>query len=347
MEKKTFNFDLIEVLVFLWRKKMPIIAITMLGAILSIITSLSIEEKYQSTVVLFPTTTGSLSKMILTKNSKADLLKFGEDEDMERMLQVLRSNQIKDRIIEKYNLVEHYEIEKDSKYPRTAIYQEFNGNVSFNKTPFQSVQITVLDKDPIVAANMANDMANLIDTLINDMQRIRAKEAYYIVKEEYDEQYEYIISLEDSLEIIRKGGILDYFIETDRYSEAYGKAVGNNTLNAINDAIFQRKFKILAENGDLYNILKDVITFEKKQLSDLKNKLTETKINAEATVTQKYIVESAQPAEKKSYPVRWLIVVMSTLGAFVFSIVMAISLDLFKEFKVRLQEHNTVNSNKK
>lgn len=337
--KNSFNFDTIEILVFLWKKKMPIILITALGAITSIIVSLSIEEKYKSNVVLFPATTGALSNMVLTNNvSKADLLRFGEDEDMERILQVLRSNEIKDRIIEKYNLREHYEIDPNSKYPRTSIYEEFNGNIKYNKTPYQSVEITVLDKDPIIAANIANDMANLIDTLINEMQRVRALEAYQIVQKAYKEKYEYITRLEDSLEVVRKQGILDYFLEVERYSEAYGKAVGNNTINPINNAVFQEKFDILAENGDLYNTLKDIITFEKRSLVDLNEKVIETRVNAENIVSQKYVVEEAQPAEKKSYPVRWLIVVASTLSAFAFSIILAILLDLFKSLRKRLQE---------
>ncbi len=336
--KNSFNFDIIEVLVFLWRKKIPIVTITTLGAIISIVVSLSIENKYKSTVVLFPTTTGALSKMILTKDAKADLLKFGEDEDIERILQVLMSNAIKDKIIEKYNLVEHYDIDKNTKYPRTIIYQEFNGNVSFSKTPFQSVEIAVLDKDPIIAANIANEMANLIDTLINNMQRIRAKEAFLIVQKEYDIQYSHITDLEDSLKIIRKEGILDYFSEVERYSEAYGKALGANTLNAINKSIFNEKFDNLAENGGIYNTLRAIIQFENKRLSDLSRKLSEAKINAEAIVTQKYVVESAHPAEKKSYPVRWLIVVTSTLGAFAFSIFVAITLNLYKTFIKRLNE---------
>ena len=339
-KKNSFKYDSLEVFLFLWKKKIPIIIITLLGIITSIIVALTIEEKFKSEVILFPATTGSISGMLLTSNiSKTDLLKFGEDEDLERILQVLNSNFIRDRIIEKYNLIEHYEIEKDSKFPRTALYREFNGNVSYQKTPYQSVQIVVMDKDPVMASDIANDIAFLIDTVMNDMQKSRALEAYRIIKKEYKIQQDYIGSLEDSLEVIRKIGVLDYYLEVDRYSEAYGKSFGENKLNSNNKKLFEAEFENLAEYGDIYNTIKDMTTYEHKRLWILHNKLLEAKINAEESIPHKYIVNTAQPAEKKSYPVRWLIVVISTIATFAFSIFTVIAIDFIKDFRKKLQNN--------
>jgi len=48
---------------------------------------------------------------------------------------------------------------------------------------------------------------------------------------------------------------------------------------------------------------------------------------------QDYIIEAAEPALTKAKPVRWMIVALTGLGAFVFSILMAIFLEKFKTVK--------------
>ncbi|MDZ7778315.1 MAG: hypothetical protein U5L09_23195 [Bacteroidales bacterium] len=47
----------------------------------------------------------------------------------------------------------------------------------------------------------------------------------------------------------------------------------------------------------------------------LKRKYEESKVDAFEVLPQKFIVEQAYKSEKKAYPVRWLIVVITVLGA--------------------------------
>jgi hypothetical protein len=64
-------------------------------------------------------------------------------------------------------------------------------------------------------------------------------------------------------------------------------------------------------------------------LSYLKARYEEAKVDAEENLPQKFVVESAYKAEKKSYPVRWIIVLVSTLAAFFISILVIISVEKF------------------
>jgi hypothetical protein len=148
--------------------------------------SLSIAEKYKSTIILFPSSSSSISNDLLGRNlAKKDILKFGEEEEVEQLMQVLQSDDIRDRIIQKYNLLEHYDIDTASKYPMTQLYKEFASNVDISRTEFMSVKIEVLDIDAQFAADMANDMAALVDTVMNKMQKNRARKAFTIVEKEY------------------------------------------------------------------------------------------------------------------------------------------------------------------
>ena len=64
-------------IVFFYRWRKPLLILTAVGAVISIIVSLLIENKYESTVVIFPTTTSSISKAIISENAtgKEDILK--------------------------------------------------------------------------------------------------------------------------------------------------------------------------------------------------------------------------------------------------------------------------------
>ncbi|HCT71742.1 MAG TPA: hypothetical protein DF409_12895 [Bacteroidales bacterium] len=70
-----------------------------------------------------------------------------------------------------------------------------------------------------------------------------------------------------------------------------------------------------------------MLEHEKKQLSYLKARYEEAKVDATETLPQKFVVESAYKAEKKSYPVRWIIVLVSTLAAFLISVIVIITIE--------------------
>ena len=134
---KGFVYDAFDLIKFAWDKKWILIGVSVTAFVVStIIAFLFITPKYRSKVTLFPAASVSVSKnlvetAVVTSDTK-DILTFGEDEESERLLQILKSDQIKNHIIEKFNLMDHYEIDSTSKYKNTFLYNKFEGNVSFN-----------------------------------------------------------------------------------------------------------------------------------------------------------------------------------------------------------------------
>jgi len=85
--------------------------------------------------------------------------------------------------------------------------------------------------------------------------------------------------------------------------------------------------EIFAKYGGAYVSLRDFLEFEKKQLSNLKSKYAEALVDATQTLPTKFVVNPAVKAEKKSYPIRWLIVVLSTFSTFVFMVLLMVISD--------------------
>ncbi len=328
------DFDSTNFIVFLHQWRKPLVIITLAAFIASIIFSspFFITPKFKSTVIMFPTSTNSISKALLSKNidEKQDILQFGEDEQAEQMLQILNSNIITDRIIEKFNLMEHYEINPDSKYKYTKLYKAYENNITFRRTEYMAVKITVLDKDSKIAADIANDIAELLDSTKSAIQKERAVKAFKIVEAEYVKLKNEIQQMEDSLTKLREFGVHDYESQSEMINRQLAIELAKGNKSGIK--ALEAKLDVLAKYGGPYVSLRDALEFDKEKLSEVKIKYDEAKIDAEEVLPQKFIVNNAFEAEKKSYPVRWIIVLISTISAFILAVLVLAVLDSLSRY---------------
>lgn len=328
-------FDSTSFFAFLgkWKKILLIVSgIAVLSGI--IFTSpFFITPKYKATVIMFPTSTNSISKALMSDNygGKQDILEFGAEEQAEQLLQILNSNKIRARVIQKYNLLEHYDINPESRFKNTLLYKEYENNITFRRTEFMAVEIEVLDKDPQMAADIANDIAALLDSTKNAMQKERAIKGFQIVEAEYKKIKTEVEEMEDSLTQLRKLGVNDYETQAEAYNTQLAIALAQNNMSGAKK--LEEKIKTISEYGGAYVSLRDALENDKKHLSDLKTKYEEAKVDAQEELPCKFIVNSAFKAEKKSYPVRWLIVLVSTLSAFLLAVLVLIIIDNIKRHK--------------
>ena len=57
-----------------------------------------------------------------------------------------------------------------------------------------------------------------------------------------------------------------------------------------------------------------------KRLANMETSYEQAESDANSYLSHKFIVEKAYPAEKKAYPIRWLIVVLSTFSSFILGV---------------------------
>ena len=260
------------------------------------------------------------------------------------MIQILNSDNIRDSIVKKYDLISHYDIDPEDKFKNTKLFREYNSNISFRRTEFMSVEIEVLDKDPQLAANIANDIANLHDFVKDRMQKKIAIEALKIVEDEYNYMIVYMQTLEDSLNKIRAMGIHDPEAQAEVLTRELAIAMRQNNQIAVDK--IQERLDVISKYGGIYVSIRDNFEWDRKQLSFLKGKYAEAKIDAERSLDHKFVVNWAVPAEKKSYPIRWLIVVTSTIATFLLAIFLAITFQSIKSLRLRDKAAKVVESSK-
>jgi len=330
------KFDSGNILFFMykWRKTLGIIVL--IAILLSFIfsSSLFITPKFMSTVIMYPAASSSISRALLTDRSsqRHDILDFGQDAHVEHMLQILNSARIRNKVVENFNLIEHYGIDGSHRYAQTRLLREYLNNISFRRTEYMAVKVAVLDKDAQKAADIANYIALLVDSVRNDMQKELSVPGYQIVARQLALLQDEIRLKEDSLTVLRKLGVHEYESQSEMLTQQLAIEIARNNRSAIN--ALEERLAILSEYGGAYVSLRDQLENDNKQLSILRTRYSEAKVDAEQQLPFKFIVEEAVKAEKKSYPIRWLIILLSTLGALLAGVIAIILAENLREMAV-------------
>jgi uncharacterized protein involved in exopolysaccharide biosynthesis len=344
-----------------WRKLLIVTGLT--AGIASAIFSgpAFIKPLYKSTVVLYPATTNSISKGLLSENAydRSDPLAFGEEEEAEQLLQLLNSDLIRNRIVEKYQLMAHYEIAPDDPFRQTKLHKRYESNIKFRRTEYMSVEISVLDTDPVMAAKIANEIAALLDVTKNTIQLGQARKALAIVEGQYNKKEAFIRSLNDSLNRLRVLGIFDYDMQIDHTTDLFVQAMAGVSdarakadvyremkLPASDTAVvnnlarlrgyeasgkrLQQQLDLLGLYGGAHNGLQEQLEKENEELVKLRQKRDQTRVDVDEVLPVKFIVNDAAPAEKKTYPLRSLIVLISTVSSLLLALLLIVAAEQWK-----------------
>jgi hypothetical protein len=338
-DQESFRKELnsVNLLHLIYKWKLPLFIITAFAIVAAIVFSspLFIKPKFKSSVIMFPVATNSISKVLISQNSgiKEDILGIGEEEQAEQMLQMLNSNMIRDRIVQKYSLLDHYKIPADSKHKYTRLVREYENNVKFRRTEYMAVKITVFDTDPQMAADMANDIASLLDSTRNFMQKERAVKAFTIVDEEYRNLENEVNGIVNSLRFLGSKGVNDYERQSEVLNQQLAIAISQNNNHGI--SALQQKLDTLGKYGGEFLSLKNALEFKTEQLTLLKTKYQEAKVDAEQFLPQKFIVNSAYKAEVKSYPIRWIILVVTAFIVFFTALLTIVIVENYTKFQLK------------
>ncbi|MEI6172582.1 MAG: hypothetical protein WCR01_02450 [Bacteroidota bacterium] len=321
--KKAEDFDSSNLVIFLYRWRKPLFIVLVVALVGSWFFSSPwfITPKYKSTVIMFPASSSSISKSLLNEQSVKgqDITAFGEDDQAEQLLQILNSNKIRDRIMRKFNLMQHYKIDSTSDYKYSNLFKEYDNNITFRRTEFMAVQISVYDSDPQVAADIANTIASLLDSAKNDMMRQRSVKGFKVVEAEYNATKAEKDKIVDSLITLGGLGVNDVEYQSQVLNQQYAISIMNGNRNAV--VALQKKLDILGKYGGIYMALKNALEFKTEQLILLETKYKQAKVDAEENLPQKFVVSDAFKAERKSYPIRWLIISVSMVSALFMAII--------------------------
>jgi hypothetical protein len=230
--------------------------------------------------------------------------------------------------VDKYNLLAHYEIEPNESNKNYKLNQEYNAHFTFSRTKYGSIQIDVLDQDAKLAAKMANDIVDLIDTVKNEMINERTKPAFEINKRkmlQIERERDSVLNILDSLSNL---GV----VSSDIRSNLFQALV--DSKSAGEKAEIQIKIDINRKFGSMYDALAHRRNEMIIKIEEFRVSYEQAESDANANFTHKFIVEKAVVADRKEKPKRMIIVLVSTLSGFIFGVFFLLIRQRIKELKL-------------
>lgn len=304
------------------RWKMQFLIITLIAVVAAAVFSSSffIKPRYKSNATVYP----------------ANVIPFSEESTTEQILQMLQSTYIRDAVIEKFHLASHYRIDTTGKEAHAALYGMYKSYVSIAKNQYESVDIEVTDTDPQLACDMVNEIIFQLNNKISTLHKEKTREVKKIVEGQLKLKTDQLDSLGKNLQELRvKYNILDYNIQTTEVTRGYMKALaGGKTGQGIKD--IDNLLRNLEEKGGDYYKMKVEYDAVLGSYNAVRNEYDNILRELDKRFTYTYVVSSPTPSDKKSYPVRWLIVLISVVAAnmFLFSVI------IINDYRKRLQENN-------
>ena len=303
------NFNNLSLVQLIYKWKWHIIVITLAAAVCGAIFSSStfITPLYKSEAIAYP----------------ANISPYSDESETEQMLQIINSQSIIDSIVEKYDLWTDYKIDRNYQYAKTYLMLEYHDRIKISKTPYEAVSIVVNDKDPQVACDIAKDILYFYDQKVAQLHRDKVSEVVAMYEWQLTQKQRGIEELKSQLtELGTLYGVSDYTGQAREVTRGYinGSARATelkNNLELYGPATIDLETRIIAESNNYATIAMDY----EQELRFFNSNLTYSNI-----VTEPY------PADKKSYPVRWVVVALSGLAALLLTILVLFIIENRKKF---------------
>lgn len=271
-----------------------------LAAVASIVFSgpTFITPRFRSSAIVYP----------------VNLASYSIEPTSDQLLQLLESNSIRDSLIRMHRLVEHYDVDTTVPPGRFYLEAEYRDHVSISKTSLESVQIEIEDEDPATAQAMVSDLLDQANKLARRLRREKSEEVLRITQREMDLARHKLDSVEARLDTLRaRTGLLDYHAQTDEVTRGYMRLLSNGSPSARTEA--RQLLEALGTHGGEFLTLTELARNYRDQFVQKQLAHERVLTDLDKVLTYTDVLVYPERADKKVYPVRWAIVVASTVSA--------------------------------
>ncbi len=364
--------SLIEVVRTLYRWRKVIRNVCLAALIISIGVSLLLDNYYEAKTVFYPTSPRLANPELLFGYTGQVTDYFGADRDLDRLAEIARSREVEDFLIQRFRLYEHYGIDSTAKDGEHKVRKRLRKHYQVLKNKNDALELTVEDKNPQQAAEMANAAREKINEIGQRLTKESQRQLLAAFENNMKRKQEELNRLADSLRRVQEFyGIYDVGtqsaqiagqlsladLEVVRYRarlEILEKdpSVPKDTLAFIRAnlrAFEQQRQQLRAREGSSEVLtvsrlneavpriatLQDLHYQARKQLTYDIERYNQILSTYSTDIPALLVVEAAEPPPVKSRPKRSLIVIVSVLGAFLFTCLAVLVADAYREVRWR------------
>lgn len=289
---------------WLSRHFVALLIVQVIAILLSIIFSSShfIPKEYESYSIVYP----------------ANMADYAHESPSEQMLEFFSSVDIKNAVIQKFKLEKHYFGSKKVSYDK--LYHEYDRNVVVSPTLFRAVELDVTDVNPDTAYEMVSYILDILNKKILEVQKEKALEVAVMWKTQLDlKQYQIDSMTTAANQLSRQYGLVDYEGQSREVTKAYWAALASGKDSKHITELTQQ-LNNLEDYGIKFKIINQHIETAVNDQNLLGVKYEDAMKDVNKHYTYYNLVSAPYKADSSCYPIRWVIVLLSCLSAFVFSV---------------------------
>jgi uncharacterized protein involved in exopolysaccharide biosynthesis len=304
-------------LIFVYKQRKFLILTFLLGAFLAVGVTFFIPKRFLSTAIVYP----------VNSHTKDDIVanpQFGYEIETEQLLQLLQSKNMRQRTIEKFDLISYYEMDTSKKDWSAKLDLKYIKDVQFSRTQYLSIVINVITESPELSAKIANFQVKEVNAYRDAVFSHNRLQEFNSVKKDLEQCELNRKLLKDSIYKIKGGenDLLFNFIE-NLNNEDY------DASEFVNDSRLEG--------------LIEKYVFEAKKLAELQSTFSKLQIQINKPIPEIYTIDQAVPSYKKVSP---SYLVNSLIGGFTLLFLSITILIVKKEWnilKVTAENDKSVN----
>ncbi len=257
-----------------------------------------IKPRFRSSAIVYP----------------VNLASYSIESTSDQLLQLLESNSIRDSLVRIHRLAEHYDIDVTEPPGQFYLEAEYRDHVTISKTRYESVQLEIEDEDPRISQAMVRDLLDQCNKLARRLQREKSEEVLRITRREMGIARHKLDSVEARLDTLRKStGLLNYDAQTEEVTRGYMRLLSSGNSGGRAEA--KDLLRALSERGGEFRMLSELANSYRSQFIDKQSAHERILTDMNKELTYANVVVYPERADKKVYPVRWLIVLVSMASA--------------------------------
>ena len=294
-----------------WKLHLGIIAV--LAAILAAIFTgpTFIHPKFRSTAKVYP---------------MLDVRTFSDESETEQMIEFFNSTDLKRRMVETFDLGEAYKVSKDYPYFWSTVLDQYDKNVDIRKTEYQAVEISILDEEPQRASDMVDSLISFCNGKMLDIYRQRYRE----YAKSSGIELKNLVHRRDSLvkdltQYSETTGLLDYPEQVKETTRGYMEAIVKGGVSSSSSREVKKDLENLGRKGIQFWQMSEELQGRNLEIDSLRtyHHWALSQANKQAKFAR--VVQKPFPADRKYWPKRTLIVLLSVLFAlFIGTVVIAV-----------------------
>ena len=354
----------------LWRYRKVIAGVTGGVAVLSVVISLLLPNWYLASArLLLPAQSGSglLAGALSELPSAAQSLLGGATGDYARYLAILSSRGVAEEAVEEFDLTTVYETD-ESETPVADAIEILRGNTEFViDEEYEYLSVEVLDKDPQLAADLANFYVAELTRRNAALSSQSAANFRRFIEERYEETEAKLDSVLNRLRGLQEEyGVMDLTTQGEVFYESlaelrlqiiqaeaeYQRLLGaygpdNSLVRQARQSLAsaRRSYQQALQGGEqLMPVAQDSLPTVTRRFYELEQErlilselikytrpvLEEARFDEQRQVEAVQVVDAAVPPEKKAKPKRSIICITMTISAFLLSILFVLVYDWWR-----------------